>query len=98
MLSNNESIHGTDPVKEMTPAEGIFFAQKTENDRQTIYVFLNKYRNEIEIPIELSKISSCTVLESGMPLTTTRTSKGFNIQVPKQFEKDCAVQVFKIVL
>jgi alpha-L-fucosidase len=98
MLSNNESIYGTMPIKEITPTEGICFAQKTENGRHIIYVFMNKYTEEIEIPFELSKVSSCSILESGMPLVTVQTSKGFNIQIPEQFEKDCAVQVFKIVM
>lgn len=98
MLANNESIYGTKPVKEITPAADICFAQKEENGKLAIYVFMNKYTEKIEIPFEWPDVSSCTVLESGMPLVTTQTSGGFNIQVPEQFEKDCAVQVFKILI
>ena len=98
MLANNESIYGTKPVKEITPTADICFAQKEENGKLAIYVFMNKYTEKIEIPFELPDVSSCTVLESGMPLVTTQTSGGFNIQVPEQFEKDCAVQVFKILI
>ena len=98
MLANNESIYGTKPVKEIAPAADICFAQKEENGQLAIYVFMNKYTEKIEIPFEWPDVSSCTVLESGMPLVTTQTSDGFNIQVPAQFEKDCAVQVFKILI
>lgn len=98
MLSNNESIYGTQPIKEIEPQDGVFFAQKTENGKRIIYVFMNTYREEIEIPFALSQLTSCTILESGMPLVAVQTSKGSKIQIPKRLEKDCAVQVFKIVL
>lgn len=98
MLSNNESIYGTQPVKEIEPQDGVFFAQKTENGKRIIYVFMNTYREEIEIPFGLSQLTSCTILESGMPLVAVQTAKGSKIQIPKRLEKDCAVQVFRIVL
>lgn len=98
MLSNNESIYGTQPVKEMDPRDGVFFAQKTENGKRIIYVFMSKYTNEIEIPFQASQITSCTILESDMPLITVATANGCKIQIPKRLEKDCALQVFKIIL
>ncbi|MDR2920514.1 MAG: alpha-L-fucosidase [Tannerella sp.] len=98
MLSNNESIYGTQPVKDIEPQDGLFFAQKMENGKRIIYIFMNKYREEIEIPFELSLLTSCTILESGMPLVAVQTAKGSKIQIPERLGKDCAVQVFKIVL
>lgn len=98
MLSNNESIYGTQPVKDIEPQDGIFFAQKMENGKRIIYIFMNKYMEEIEIPFQLSQLTSCTILESGMPLVSIQTAKGSKIQVPERLGKDCAVQVFKIVL
>ncbi|MDR0349338.1 MAG: alpha-L-fucosidase [Tannerella sp.] len=98
MLSNNESIYGTQPIREIAPREGVFFAQKTVDGKRIIYVFMNKYTEEIEIPFQLPQITACTMLESGMPLTVVETANGCIIQVPKQLEKDCALQVLKIVL
>ena len=98
MLSNNESIYGTQPVKDVEPQEGVFFAQKTENGKRVIYLFMSKYTEEIEIPFKSSQITSCTLLESGMPLVTVETTNGCKIQVPKRLEKDGALQVFKILL
>jgi len=98
MLCNSESIYGTKPIKEIEPQEGVVFAQKTENGKQAVYVFMSKYKEEIEIPLSLNKNTVCTVLESGMPLVMEHTSRGFKIQIPKRLERDCSVQVFKIVL
>jgi alpha-L-fucosidase len=96
MLANGESVYGSTPVREVSPSENVAFAQKTENGKRVIYVFMTGYVDEIELPFDPSLISSCTVLESGMPLTVGASARGFRIQTPGQFERDGAVQVFKV--
>lgn len=98
MLCNNESIYRTNPIREIEPRDGVVFAQKTENGKQVVYVFMSKYTEEIEIPLTLSGNTVCTILESGMPLVMEPTAKGFKMQVPKRLERDHSVQVFKIEL
>lgn len=98
MLCNNEAIYGTEPVKDIEPQDGIVFARKTVSGKHIIYAFMSKYTEEIEIPFALSKHTLCTILESGMPLITQQTAKGFKVQIPKRLEKDHSVQVFKIEL
>ncbi|MDR1381140.1 MAG: alpha-L-fucosidase [Tannerella sp.] len=98
MLSNSESVYGTEPVKEISPAEGVFFARKTEDGKAVIYVFMSRYAETIALPFGPDGISSCTVLESGMPLTVKPSAAGIEIHVPGQFENDSAVQVFKLTL
>jgi alpha-L-fucosidase len=96
MLANGESVYGTTPVRETASSENVAFAQKMENGKRVIYIFMTGYTDEIELPFDPSHVSSCTVLESGMPLTTVASASGFKIQTPKRFERDGAVQVFKV--
>ena len=99
MLSNNQSIYGTEPVRDIALSDpNVYLTQKTENGKRIIYLFMNKYTEEIEIPVDITKVASCSVLESGMPLKPQKTENGFKIQVPKQFARDCSVQVFKLQL
>jgi alpha-L-fucosidase len=98
MYANNEAVYGTGPVRDIEPREGVFFAQKTEAGRRVLYIFMTEYTPKIGLPFSAAQVSSCTVLESGMPLEVAGTRRGCVLRVPEQFEDDPAVQVFRIVM
>lgn len=94
MVSNQESIYGTKPVKVETPA-GIYLSQKSENNKHYLYISLTNSTEKVHLPIDASIIKNCVVLEYDMPISFNKEQDGTIFNIPRNLFKDCSVQVLK---
>lgn len=94
LVPNGEAVYDTSPVKIEAP-KGVYLTQKTVDNRHYLYISLSNPIEELSLPIN-SKIKSCNILESNMPVNYSTNSSQVKFEIPATLFKDCTIQVLKL--
>ncbi|MCH5689098.1 alpha-L-fucosidase [Niabella sp. W65] len=83
MLTNAEAIYGARPVASKTP-ENIRLTQKTINGKTYIYASIIKAleNKNLELPLQLAKVASCSMLDTGMPVSLKKIMRVLRLYSP----------------
>lgn len=97
LVPNSEAVYGTNPVKMETP-DGVYLTQKAVDNKNYLYISLDRGFESLVLPIKTSDIIICEVLESGRPVEYRTTGTGTKFELPKDLFRDCSIQVVKVEL
>lgn len=97
MLVNSEAVYNTVPADIASP-EGVYLTRKQDGDAHYLYISITTPMETVELPIDISTVSDCTVLESGMPLIVTGNSDRVGIELPRTLFRDSSVQVLRATI
>lgn len=97
LIPNGEAVYGTQRVN-TAPQDGIYLTQKTENNRNLLYVSLSKPTDSFTLPVNSSSIIKCEVLESARPIDYKASGASTDFTTPADLFKDCSIQVLRLEL
>lgn len=92
---NGEAVFGTEPVN-LAADKGVYLTQKQEGNQHYLYISLAKPLEYIYLPIEASVITSCKLLESGMPIKYREVKGTTCFEIPVSLYEDSSVIVLKV--
>ncbi len=80
LIANSEAVYGAGPVKMPSPA-GVVLTQK----KDVIYATILRPQpeNQVELGIPVEKITSCSILDTALPVKFEGTGNGVKLRVPE---------------
>ncbi|MCH5600648.1 alpha-L-fucosidase [Niabella ginsengisoli] len=84
MVTNSDAVYGAKPLVLKVPKE-ICLTQKTINGKQIIYAsIINPLAgNKLSLPLDFSKIASCSMFDTQMPLKYEGAASDVTISLPE---------------
>ncbi|MBB4036362.1 alpha-L-fucosidase [Dysgonomonas hofstadii] len=100
VYANNEGVYGTSPVN-MKVDKGIYLTQKNVTGKNYLYISIANDQEKISLPIKISEITECRILESGMPISyevSNISETATSFLIPKSLFEDTAPKVIRLTL
>jgi len=97
--ANDEAIYETSPVPiNVDPNQGVYLTQKSENEKNYLYVTIFKPVENLELPIgkNSSRVIDAKVVETNQPVSFSQSDNEVVLTIPQNIFSGCQIIVVKI--